>query len=53
MNLQTDITLELAHNYTCYFGDLAAMYFTNVFSDIIHLQMRCPFQLHFWKKMFF
>lgn len=39
-------------HYTCSFGDLAAVYFTNIFSDIIHVQMRCPFQLQFWKKAF-
>ena len=49
---QNSRTWSPSLHYTCSFGDLAAVYFTNVFSDIIHLQKRCPFQIHFCKKMF-
>lgn len=53
MNLQTYITLEPDDNLFIIHAPLVTwlLYiFTNVFRDIAHLQMRCPFQLHFWGK---
>lgn len=53
MNLQTDITLEPDDNLFIIHAPLVIWLlhiFTNVFRDIIRLQMRCPFQLHFWEK---
>lgn len=46
----TDITRTCSQSlcYICSFSDLAAVYFTNVFSDIIHVQM--PFSITVLEK---